>query len=398
MKNTNFILRFVTFILGLSVNSMLAQVGLGPAPYCFPQYNGTSRPCNQPNASNTVGNTINDFIDSFNTTGASNNIVNNNSGCNSQIFASTSENYFFVACPIYLRVLPGQNITCNFRSGIIYDQGFAVFVDWNQNSVFDLPGERVCAVTGLPTAATWTSAAFVVPGTQAAGTYRMRVRCAYVTTGGLIDPCNLYSFGETEDYRLIVGAGSICSVLPVELTSFDAVYRDNFTELTWSTATENNSDHFIIERSYDNENFELVAKVTSNGNSNSIKHYSATDKNPKRNSIVYYRLKSFDKNNNSEIFSKTITLYTNNTNIGFDVFPNPANTQMTLVLPDLAIGKTVSISVYDNSGKKVLGSEVVITDENTLQYFDINSLEKGTYYIKVTEESGINMSKILIKH
>jgi len=376
---------------------VFAQPGVGPAPYCFPQYNGTSRPCNQPNASNTLGNTINDFIDSFNTTGAVNNIVNNNSGCNSQIFASTSENYFFVACPIYLRVNPGQTITCNFRSGIIYDQGFAVFIDWNLNNVFDLPGERVCAVTGLPAAATWTSAVFVVPAAQAAGSYRMRVRCAYVTTGGLIDPCTLYSFGETEDYRLIVGAGSMCGVLPVELNSYDALFINNVTELNWSTASEKNSDYFTIERSYDNEHFEVISKVPAAGNSNSIKHYSAADKTPRKNGIIYYRLKLFDIGNNEESYSKTISLYADETNKGFDVFPNPANSEITLVMPDAFIGKKLSILIYDNYGKKVLSSESSISSENTRQNFNINKLEKGTYFVTIIDESGDAIKKLLIK-
>jgi hypothetical protein len=396
MKRLKAIYKCFTFSIALFGNTtIIAQVGLGPAPYCMPDY--SNEPCNQPNASNNAANTINDFIQSFNTTGATNNIVNNNSGCNSQVLSSSSGNYFFVGCPIFLRVTPGHVVTCYFLSGITYDQGFAVFIDWNQNNVFDWPPERVASVPGTPPANTWCSANFTVPGAQAAGIYRMRVRCAYAQNGSILGPCVNYSHGETEDYRLIVGAAGTCSVLPVELISYDGLFKNNSTELNWSTATEINSDHFTIERSYDNQSFELISKIESTGNSNSTQFYSTVDKNPKRNTVIYYRLKQFDKGSTEENFSRTLTLYANDSNMGFDMFPNPANTQMTLVMPDVLVGKTLSITIYDNYGKKVLSSETTISEENTFLNFDINTLGKGTYFVQVLEESGINLKKILIK-
>jgi hypothetical protein len=395
-KNISKLLAY--FLVFFIYGSSFSQVGLGPAPYCFPQYTGSNRPCNQPNPSNTAGNTINDFINDFNTTGASVNITNNNSGCNSQIFASTSENYYFVPCPNFLRVMPGQNITCNFRSGIIYDQGFALFIDWNNNSIFDLPSERVVAIPGLPVANTWTTGAFTVPAAQAAGTYRMRVRCCYVTTGGLIDPCTLYNYGETEDYRLQVGTGLICGVLPVELIAYVGLYKNNTTELSWTTATETNSDYFTIERSYDNEHFELIERVQASGNSNSETSYSVTDQNPKNNSIIYYRLKQYDIGSSEESLSETISVYADNSNMGFDLYPNPANTKMTIVMPEALIGKTLFLEVYNNSGKKVFNTESIITNYNSTQEVDITELQKGVYFVKVLDLSGdIVMKKILIK-
>lgn len=397
MKNFTSILKFVCLGLGVLIQTKSsAQLGVGPAPYCLPTYNASSTPCNQPGASNTAGNTINDFIDSFNTTGAFSNITDNNNGCQTQTLSSALVNYFFKGCPTYLRTLPGQVVTCNFKSGIIYDQGFAVFVDWNSNSIFDLPGERVCAVAGLPLAATWATAAFTVPAAQGNGTYRMRVRCAYVTTGGLIDPCINYSFGETQDYILFIGGN--CSALPVELLNFDGQFKNKEVKLNWNTATETNSDHFTVERSYDNENFELVSKTLASGTSNTIQAYSAIDKEVRDNQIIYYRLKQFDKGNPQENFSNTITVFTNNKNLGFDLYPNPANTEMNIVLPDILVGKTLSFEVYDSYGKRVLKTESVITNSNTTQSLNISAFEKGTYFVKVLDYSGdIVMKKMLMK-
>lgn len=397
MKNNISIIKSICLGLGLLSQTIAsAQLGIGPAPYCMPTYNASSIPCNQPGPSNQAGNTINDFIDSFNTTGGTQNITDNNNGCQTQVLSSVQQNYFYKGCPTaYLRVIAGQTITFNFRSGTIYSQGFAVFIDLNQNSIFDLPGERVSSVAGLPAAATWTSCTWVVP-TLPIAAYRLRARCAYVTTGGVIDPCNNYSFGETQDYIMFYNAN--CSALPVELLTYDGEFRNKEVNLTWNTASEINSDHFTVERSYDNENFELVSKIPSAGTSHTLQSYSAVDKEVAGNKIVYYRLKQFDKNNPEENFSKTITVYANDRNLGFEMYPNPGNTHVTVVLPDVLVGKTLSFEVYDNYGKKVQSSEYAISDENTKQYLDISALERGTYFVKVVDQTGdMVMKKILLK-
>jgi len=198
-----FKISFVLFTLfSFLQNKTFAQAGVGPAPYCFPLY--SQIPCNQPGPSNAGGNFINDFINSFNTTGAINNIVNNGSGCNAQTFAGVGiRNYFYFGCTYYLQTVPGQVITCNFQSGNVFSQGFAVFVDWNQDGVFNNTNERV-VTTGVPPAATFVSGNFTIPAAQAAGIYRMRVRCAYATSGTGITACGSYGYGETEDYNLYI--------------------------------------------------------------------------------------------------------------------------------------------------------------------------------------------------
>jgi gliding motility-associated-like protein len=198
-------------VLGILV-SMFApvitksQALVGPAPFCMPTYGAWATPCNQGGPSNAPGNWINDFINSFSTAGAVVNISNNNSGCNAQNFPNIgSRNYFFYGCQNYLVVNPGQVINCTVQSGNVYGQGFAIFIDWNNNGVFNLPAERVAWTPNVPPAASFANIAFTVPAAQPAGAYRMRVRCAYAMAGTNMDPCIQYSYGEAEDYMVYVG-------------------------------------------------------------------------------------------------------------------------------------------------------------------------------------------------
>ncbi|PBQ31606.1 hypothetical protein CNR22_07440 [Sphingobacteriaceae bacterium] len=188
----------VSFIVFFVVHTTLdAQSSSSSAPYCNGNY--TSGQCNQTGPSNSPSNSVNDFIDNFSTTGGNTNITNNGSGCN-----GNADNYINY-CSNYLSVTPGQTIVATMQSGITFAQGFAIWVDWDQDNTFNTSTEYMGGTTGVPTAATPTTITFVIPATQPNGVYRMRVRCAFATTGPNITPCGTFGFGETEDYTIYVG-------------------------------------------------------------------------------------------------------------------------------------------------------------------------------------------------
>lgn len=180
--------------LFLSLPFLRAQT-MTPAPYCTANFSGG---CAQPGPSNTPGNFVNDFINSFITFGGNANINNVNTGC-----FNMGTGYIYY-CNKYLGAMPGDVITCSIQIGIDYGQGIAIFVDWNQDNSFTMPVERIGTSAVIP-GGTWTTITFTVPPGQASGTYRMRARCNRWTPGTSINPCNLYTYGETEDYNIIVG-------------------------------------------------------------------------------------------------------------------------------------------------------------------------------------------------
>ena len=197
MKNkANRLLSALFFILFLTGTSVFCQSS-SPAPYCNGAY--SSGNCLQGGPSNTLGNSVNDFIDIFRTSGGNTNINNGPSGCNG------NANNYQNNCQHYLQVNPGQVITCSVQSGITFAQGFAIWVDWNLDNTFQNPGEQVAATSNVPPAATQTILTFTIPPLIQNGAYRMRVRCAFATNGTNITPCGMFGFGETEDYTIYVG-------------------------------------------------------------------------------------------------------------------------------------------------------------------------------------------------
>ncbi|MBL7904243.1 MAG: S8 family serine peptidase [Bacteroidales bacterium] len=110
-----------------------------------------------------------------------------------------------------------SNLTANLIKGSSYTltlsggtQGaantVAVWIDYNQDNQFD-PSEKLGNVA-LPAAPGTTDLTFSIPQQANNGTAIMRVRA--VREVSEIDPCSLYSHGETEDYRVLISPVAYC--------------------------------------------------------------------------------------------------------------------------------------------------------------------------------------------
>lgn len=82
--------------------------------------------------------------------------------------------------------------------------------------------------------------------------------------------------------------------LPVQLIAFSAGLSDRIITLSWRTSTENNSDHFDVEKSDDGRHFSSLGKVDAAGRSDVGKDYRFLDKNVST-TRQFYRLKLVDK-------------------------------------------------------------------------------------------------------
>jgi chitodextrinase len=82
-------------------------------------------------------------------------------------------------------------------TGTVYSEGYAVFIDYNQNGVFTDAGETVWTRTASTT--TPVSGSFTIPSTATLGATRMRVSMKY---NGVPTSCEAFSYGQVEDYTI----------------------------------------------------------------------------------------------------------------------------------------------------------------------------------------------------
>ncbi len=97
------------------------------------------------------------------------------------------------------------------------------------------------------------------------------------------------------------------TILPVEMIEFKGINAPEGNILHWSTASERNSDYFIIERSTDGKKWSEVSMVNSIGNSNEINSYQTVDVTFS-NDYNYYRLIQIDEDGSRTKYSKHVTI------------------------------------------------------------------------------------------
>jgi hypothetical protein len=139
--------------------------------------------------------------------------LSNNTG-----FVAGGPSYtFFTGQPNYTATLvPSNSYNLNVSTGEWGDQGYAAWIDYNDDGIFDLTeriGFTVGTIgTGLTTGQINDSSSFVISlaCTPPTGIHRMRIRGAFGIDGDQIDPCLEYGYGETEDYEITIAAPPAC--------------------------------------------------------------------------------------------------------------------------------------------------------------------------------------------
>ncbi len=191
--------------------------------------------------------------------------------------------------------------------------------------------------------------------------------------------------------------------LPVELLDFKATAEPsgNRINITWNTASETNSDYFLLEKSYDGALFETIAEIKAEGNSTAGQHYSFTDIYPlsrwrEEGGEVCYRLRQFDYNGNF-ILSPVTMAKVHIAGSGFCVFPNPVplNNPVIIQLPENFRGEKLSVVLHDLSGRKIPCPGMPASHGGLILY---PAAEPGIYpYIITIDGYPVQEGKLMVK-
>jgi hypothetical protein len=122
-------------------------------------------------------------------------------------------------------------------TGTVYAEGYSVWIDYNRDGDFTDAGEQV--FTQAPTQATPVSGNFTVPSSAIENSTRMRVTLSYNANVG---PCDSFTYGEVEDYTIIIEGAGPDTTPPVITLNGDSVVNvtqgGTYTELG-ATAIDN---------------------------------------------------------------------------------------------------------------------------------------------------------------
>lgn len=185
--------------------------------------------------------------------------------------------------------------------------------------------------------------------------------------------------------------------LPVELISFTGTKQSNDVLLKWITASEKNSDYYIVERSTDGSTFSSIGRVAAAGNSNTTLNYSLIDHQPNLGEN-YYRLKQVDKDGTVTYSSIILINFDNALKSYIDnVRPSPVNTELFFDFYS-PIDDKLLIKLYDNTGRLVIDDiKTVLAGINNINR-DMYNFPNGIYILKIfSTNTDYTFTKKIIK-
>ena len=164
-----------------------------------------------------------------------------------------------------------------------------------------------------------------------------------------------------------------CVILSTPIESFEVTKQDNHAHLKWMDNPTRPNEQFIVERSADAVNFELVAQQWNNITNS----YSWTDQTPLPN-YNYYRIQSMNAQGEKS-YSPTKVVYFSRGSEEVQLYPNPSRNQVNVRLGQLV--QKLQIRVLDITGKCHYTQKN--THSNHLQW-DISTLPSGSYLVEIT--------------
>lgn len=179
--------------------------------------------------------------------------------------------------------------------------------------------------------------------------------------------------------------------LPVTLLFFNArTTQQSEVQLTWATASEENFHYFVVERSTDGENFELVTTVESTGGNTNIRQdYQLTDANPYFG-LNYYQLTSIDYDGYTEVFPLAAVQV--NEQIQPQIYPNPS-LGTEIFIQGIGQENPYNIIIYSLNGALYYQAENV--KERNIQLTPV--LAEGMYVARITIGKQQFSQKIIVK-
>ncbi len=173
--------------------------------------------------------------------------------------------------------------------------------------------------------------------------------------------------------------------LAIKLANINATNVGRSNRITWKTASEESTDVFELERSFDGRNFDKLATIKAQGKSSDYTYWDETPVN----GVNYYRLKMISASGEHNYSGVVQAIVKENTGFNITAHPNPVKNLLTVIAKGGSTGKA-TLSVTDITGKTI--QSVIM--HNGFAEIDMSGLANGFYLIKYADGSNHQTIKI----
>jgi Secretion system C-terminal sorting domain len=187
------------------------------------------------------------------------------------------------------------------------------------------------------------------------------------------------------------GSGSFCNsgTLPVELLFFNATANISNVRLFWATASELNSDYFLVEKSDEGLDYQILLKVTAQGNSTTKVDYETFDEKPKIGRS-YYRLKQVDLDGKETVYQVVLVEFSGLR--ATSVYPSPALSGQEIHLElNFVPEYPLEVSLFDLSGRQM--KKFTLNGNSAILP---NQFSNGVYFIKLSSPEYKSVTKFIV--
>jgi hypothetical protein len=179
--------------------------------------------------------------------------------------------------------------------------------------------------------------------------------------------------------------------LPVKLVQFTATRQGTAVRVAWSTASEQSSAYFVVQRSADGHTFADVQRVQAQGNTVIRHDYTALDATPLAGTS-YYRLKQVDTDG-TYAYSPVVAVRFEGevATPSLVAYPNPASSQGFQLLTTNLGTAGGTVRVFDNVGRLVLTHTTAVNAvETSIQ--PTHPLASGMYFVTWQTPDGLKLT------
>ncbi len=191
--------------------------------------------------------------------------------------------------------------------------------------------------------------------------------------------------GITSFSPFAISSSTTFAPLPIELVSFQAnCAGDDKINVTWTTASEHNTSHYVVEKSKDGINWSVLGQTAAAGNSTQLLNYEMID-SEKASGTTYYRLTQFDNDGVFDVFDPVIVNCNGTTSNNHIVtYPNPSSESFYVSLFTETMNGNGQLTITDASGRPVYEKSVNIQNGSNVFHIGDFNAAPGIYFIQVS--------------
>lgn len=196
-------------------------------------------------------------------------------------------------------------------------------------------------------------------------------------------PGSTNSITSINGYNIFFAKYSIGIIIPLHLIKFSAALKNNIAQLGWTTAYEQNTSHFNIQRSMNSSDFEEIFRVTAAGNSSNRLNYFATDNlsaELMRLPVIYYRLQMIDKDGLAS-YSRVQAVKPGADKGSVTLIGNPVS-QEAVLLYENSFSDFISIRFVNTAGIVMMVQKIPVIIGTHQIAVSTRSLPTGLYFIE----------------